>query len=201
MKTPASALKEKVRGVFHALLAYFLRGVFLFLPALATVYVVWLILRWLDNILPTGMPGLGILLLVLSITILGYIGTHWLGPTLISSIEARIRKVPFIGFLYGSVRELVDTSRHSYRFDHPVLFRPNPHSQTYQVGFLTHDAPLPGYDLVAVFVPFAFAALTGEVVFVPKDQIIPLDMRGAEALRLVISGAFVTGQSESNAAA
>lgn len=201
MLPPVHGLREKIRLVLKTLFAYFLRGVFLFLPALATVYVLWLILRWLDGIIPVGMPGLGIFLLLLGITVLGYIGTHWLGPTLIASIEARIKKIPFIGFLYGSVRELVDTSRRSYRFEYPVLFRPNPHSQTYQIGFLTHEAPIPGHDLVAVFVPFAFAALTGEVVFVPRDQVIPLDMRGADALRLVISGAFVTGQSERNATA
>lgn len=189
-----------LRRTLRILAGYFLRGVFLFLPALATIYVLWLILRWLDNILPTGMPGLGILLLVVGLTVLGYVGTHWLGPTLIASFEERIRKIPFIGFLYSSVRELVNTSRRSYRFDHPVLFRPNPHTQIYQIGFLTHEEPIPGYDMVAVFVPFAFAALTGEVVFVPRDQIIPLQMRGVDALRLVISGAFVTGQSPKNSA-
>lgn len=190
-----SPFLSTLRRTLRILFGYFLRGVFLFLPALATVYVIWLILTWLDNILPTGLPGLGILLLVMGLTVLGYIGTHWLGPTLIASVEERIRKIPFIGFLYSSVRELVDTSRRSYRFDHPVLFRPNPHTSTYQIGFLTHEEPIPGQDLVAVFVPFAFAALTGEVVFVPRDQVIPLQMRGADALRLVISGAFVTGQN------
>lgn len=188
----------RMRELAQNLLRYFVRGIFLFLPALATMYVLWFILRWLDGILPVGMPGLGILLLILGLTILGYIGTHWLGPTLIASVEERIRKVPLIGFLYSSVRELVNTSQRSYRFDRPVLFRPNPQVEVYQIGFLTHEAPLPGHNLVAIFVPFAFAALTGDVVFVPKDQVIPLEMRGIDALRLVISGAFVTGQASAN---
>ncbi|MCS7298010.1 MAG: DUF502 domain-containing protein [Bacteroidia bacterium] len=184
------AFRQTVRLLF----TYFLRGVFLFLPGLATGYVLWLILEWLDNILPTGLPGLGILLLLVGITVLGYIGTHWLGPTLIASVEERIRKIPLIGFLYGSVRELVDTSRRSYRFEQPVLFRRYPHAEAYQIGFLTHDQPLPNQELVAVFVPFAFAALTGEVLFIPRQEIIPLEMRGIEALRLVISGGFVSGR-------
>ncbi|MCX8111647.1 MAG: DUF502 domain-containing protein [Bacteroidia bacterium] len=190
-----------LRRTLRILFRYFLRGVFLFLPAIATIYVLWLILNWLDNILPTGTPGLGILLLIVALTALGYIGTHWLGPTLIGSVEERIRKIPFIGFLYSSVRELVDTSRRSYRFDYPVLFRLDPNSSVYYVGFLTHEQPLPGYNLVAVFVPFAFAALTGKVIFLPRDQVIPLEMRGSDALRLIISGAFVTGQPVRNGTA
>ncbi|MCS7153538.1 MAG: DUF502 domain-containing protein [Bacteroidia bacterium] len=191
-------VSDLLRQALRVLIGYFLRGVFLFLPALATVYVLWLILDWLDNILPIGLPGLGILLLLVSITVLGYIGTHWLGPTLIASMEARIQKIPFIGFLYGTVRELVNTSRRSYRFEQPVLFRLNPHTQIYRIGFLTHESPLPGYDFVAVFAPFSFATLTGETLFLPRELVIPLPMRGVDALRLVLSGAFVTGQSESN---
>ncbi|MEN3040076.1 MAG: DUF502 domain-containing protein [Bacteroidia bacterium] len=181
--------------ILHILATYFLRGVFFFLPALATVYVISLVLRWLDNILPTNFPGLGIFLLVVGLTVLGYISTHWIGPTLLSSIEERIRKIPFIGFFYSSVRELVDTSRRSYRFDYPVLFKPDPNSPVYQIGFLTNERPIPGHDVVAVFAPFAFSALTGKIFLVPKSEVIFLDMRGTDALKLILSGGFVTGQS------
>ncbi len=103
-------MQRRLRRLVALVFQYFLRGVLLFLPALATVYVLWVLLQWLDGILPIGLPGLGLLLLVVSLTFLGYIGTHWLGPTIIASFEARIRKVPFVGFIYSSVRELVDSS-------------------------------------------------------------------------------------------
>ncbi|MCS6896111.1 MAG: DUF502 domain-containing protein [Bacteroidia bacterium] len=190
-----SALSRYIRLALNTLVIYFLRGVFFFLPALATIYVISITLSWLDNILPTGFPGLGILLLFLGLTVLGYISTHWIGPTLLSTLEDRIRKIPFVGFFYSSVRELVNTSRRSYRFDYPVLFRPEPNSSVYQIGFLTNEHPIPGYDLVAVFAPFAFSALTGRVFLVPRSEIILLNMRGTEALKLILSGGFVTGQS------
>lgn len=172
------------------LLRYLLRGVFLFLPAIATFYLLWLLLKWLDSIIPTGIPGIGIVLLLLGLTVLGYIGTHWLGPTLIAAIEERIRKIPFIGFIYSSVRELVESSRRSFRFDRPVLVQVNPQVPLYQIGFLTHDAPLPDQPLAAVYLPYAFGFM-GDLVLVPASQIQPLALKASDTLRFIIAGGLI----------
>lgn len=188
-------MQRRLRRLVALVFQYFLRGVLLFLPALATVYVLWVLLQWLDGILPIGLPGLGLLLLVLSLTLLGYIGTHWLGPTIIASFEARIRKVPFVGFIYSSVRELVDSSRRGYRFDRPVLVRLSPHTEAYQIGFLTHDKPLPHQPgLVAVYLPYSFSFM-GKLLIVPRAQVEPLPMKAAEALRFVVSGGLIEATS------
>ncbi|MCX7605669.1 MAG: DUF502 domain-containing protein [Bacteroidia bacterium] len=189
-----TSFPSRLRALFGVFFRYFLRGVFLFLPALATFYVLWLILSWLDNILPTGFPGLGIVLLVVCLTLLGYIGTHWLGPTLIVAVEERIRKVPFIGFIYSSVRELVESSQRSFRFDRPVLVRTNPATQTYQIGFLTHEQPLTDRPLVAVYIPYSFGFM-GDLVFVPADQVEHLPLKSSEALRFVIAGGLISGRN------
>ncbi|MCS6790363.1 MAG: DUF502 domain-containing protein [Bacteroidia bacterium] len=170
-----------------------MRGLFLFLPALATIYVLWVILRWLDNILPTDLPGLGILLLITALTVLGYIGTHWLGPTLIASVEERIKKIPVVGFIYSSVRELVEGSKRANKFDRPVLVRLEPEG-VYQIGFITHENPPVPHDLIAVYTPYAFSFM-GNVVFVPKNRVEPLSMKAAEALRFVLSGAIISAES------
>ena len=172
------------------LLRYLLRGVFLFLPAIATLHLLWLLLKWLDGIIPTGIPGIGIIVLLLGLTLLGYIGTHWLGPTLIAAIEERIRKIPFIGFIYSSVRELVESSRRSFRFDRPVLVQINPQVPLYQIGFLTHDAPLPDQPLVAVYIPYAFGFM-GDLVLVPASQVQPLALKASDTLRFIIAGGLI----------
>lgn len=188
-------MQRHLRWVLALLVRYFLRGVLLFLPALTTAYVLWVILQWLDNILPTGLPGLGLLLLLVGLTLLGYIGTHWLGPTLIASFEARIRKVPFAGFIYSSVRELVESSRRGYRFERPVLVRLSPHTEAYQIGFLTHEKPLlPHPDLVAVYLPYSFSFM-GKLLLVPRSQVEPLPLKAAEALRFVVSGGLIEATS------
>lgn len=180
----------RAKLLFGLLLRYLLRGVFLFLPAIATLYLLWLLLRWLDNIIPTGIPGIGLILLLVGLTILGYIGTHWLGPTLIAAVEERIRKIPFIGFIYSSVRDLVESSRRSFRFDRPVLVQVNPQVPLYQIGFLTHDSPLPGQPLVAVYLPYAFGFM-GDLVLVPASQVQLLTLKASDTLRFIIAGGLI----------
>ncbi|MDW8088386.1 MAG: DUF502 domain-containing protein [Bacteroidia bacterium] len=181
---------KTLKKALQVFLQYFLRGVFLFLPALATGYVIWLILRWLDSLLPVRLPGMGIFLLCLGIAALGYVGTHWLGPTIVASLEERIRRIPFIGFIYSSVRELVESSRQGLRFDKPVLVQVGLEPPLYRIGFLTHERPLPDQPLVAVYMPYSFGFM-GDLWLLPSSCVQPLKLSAAEALRFVLAGGLV----------
>ncbi|MCS7188175.1 MAG: DUF502 domain-containing protein [Bacteroidia bacterium] len=181
-------LLRKLIGLF---VRYFIRGVILFLPAIVTFYLLWFLLDAIDSILPVGFPGLGILLLIVGLTVLGYISTHWLGPTLIAGVEERIRKIPLIGFIYASIRELIDDSRRSFRFDRPVLVQPDPTVPVYHIGFLTHTCPLPNKPLVAVYLPYSFSFM-GNLLLVSPEQVSELGMKSADALRFVVAGGLIT---------
>lgn len=176
------------------LVSYFLRGVFFFLPAIVTLYVLRLLLQWLDSIIPVDIPGLGILIIIVVFILLGYIATHWIGPTIWQPIEERIRKIPFVGFIYGSVREIIDNSQQKKRFDKPILIRIQENPPMYQVGFLTNANPLSNQNLVAVYVPYALSFM-GELRLVPKESIHPLPAKGADALRFAMSGGFIPLES------
>jgi uncharacterized membrane protein len=171
-----------------------LRGVFLFLPAVVTIYVLRILLEWLDSIIPLEIPGLGILILVTIFILLGYLATHWIGPSVWQPIEERIRKIPFIGFIYGSVREIIDNSQQKNRFDKPVLIRVQDNPPMYQIGFLTNSAPIAGENLVAVYIPYALSFM-GELRLVPHEAIRVLPAKGADALRFAMSGGFISMES------
>ncbi len=189
--------RSRAKRTLLQLFSYFLRGVFLFLPAIVTLYVLRIILEWLDSIIPIPIPGLGMLILVVIFILLGYIATHWIGPSVWEPIEERIRKIPFIGFIYGSIREIIDNSQQKNRFDKPVLIKIQEAPPMYQVGFLTHNAPIPTEDLVAVYVPYALSFM-GELRLVPRDAIQPLPAKGADALRFAMSGGFIPLESLSD---
>jgi len=188
---------SRIKRIFLQLFSYFLKGVFLFLPAIVTLYVLRIILQWLDSIIPLDIPGLGILILIIVFILLGYIATHWIGPSVWEPIEERIRKIPFIGFIYGSIREVIDNSRQKNRFDRPVLVRVQDAPPIYQVGFLTHPEPIPGENLVAVYIPYALSFM-GELRLVPRDIIKGLPAKGADALRFAMSGGFISLESLSD---
>ncbi len=189
MKTASPA-----RRLLLELFSYFLRGLFFFLPAFGTAYVLWVLLRWLDSLVPLDIPGLGLLALIIGFIILGYLATHWIGPTVWAPFEARIRKIPFVGFIYGSIRELIDNSQQKNRFDKPVLIRIANDPPAYQIGFLTNTQPLPGQNLVAVYVPYALSFM-GELRLVPREAIEPLPTKGADTLRFAMSGGFIPLES------
>ncbi len=188
---------SRIKRLLLLLSSYFLRGVFVFLPAIVTLYVLRVILQWLDSIIPLDIPGLGILILVIVFILLGYLATHWIGPSVWEPIEERIRKIPFIGFIYGSIREVIDNSRQKNRFDKPVLIRIQDSPPMYQVGFLTHTQPIPGENLVAVYVPYALSFM-GELRLVPPNVVKTLPAKGADALRFAMSGGFISLESLSN---
>jgi uncharacterized membrane protein len=194
MNAQTTTTPSRTKRILLQLLSYLLRGIFLFLPAIVTLYVLRIILQWLDSIIPLDIPGLGILILTIIFILLGYIATHWIGPTVWQPIEERIRKIPFVGFIYGSVREIIDNSQQKNRFDKPVLIRIQENPPMYQVGFLTHAKPLPDQSLVAVYVPYALSFM-GELRLVPKETIQPLPAKGADALRFAMSGGFIPLES------
>lgn len=197
MNAQTTPKSSRIKRIFLQLFSYFLRGVFVFLPAIVTLYILRVILQWLDSIIPLDVPGLGILILIIVFILLGYIATHWIGPSVWEPIEERIRKIPFIGFIYGSIREVIDNSRQKNRFDKPVLIRIQDSPPMYQVGFLTHIEPIPGEDLVAVYIPYALSFM-GELRLVPREVVRNLPAKGADALRFAMSGGFISLESLSN---
>jgi len=74
-----------------------------------------------------------------------------------------------------------------------VVLSEYPRKGVYSLGFLTEESsPLfkekTGRDLYNVFVPSSPSPLTGFTIIVPKDEVIFLDIKVEEAMKLIISG-------------
>ena len=57
------------RTTLRAVLGYFLRGTLVVVPLAVTAYILWLILSTLDQLLPLGIPGLGLVIMLIVITL------------------------------------------------------------------------------------------------------------------------------------
>ena len=55
-------------------LGYFLQGLLYTLPIAATIYVVYKAVVFIDGLLSVSIPGLGIAILLVSITLIGFLG-------------------------------------------------------------------------------------------------------------------------------
>jgi uncharacterized membrane protein len=189
----------------RALVGYFLRGTLVLVPLSVTAYILWLALSTLDRLLPVGIPGLGLLLCVVLITLVGFLTSNVVGRALVDSAERLLSKVPLVKLVYSSIKDLIDAFvGDKKRFDRPVAVSVYPGGSVKLLGFVTRDSlqALRLGDYVAVYLPQSYN-FAGNVVVVPRTQVEPLDVSTGELMTFIVSGGvsgFGVGQSMPRAA-
>jgi len=144
-----------------------------------------LVLLW--NILATVM-------VLILITLLGYLSRYFFGRFLIRIAERMVRTVPFVNAVYGTVKQIVDTFSTQNRavFQHVVLVE-FPRSGVFALGFLTDQVKgeIQGRtkdNLCNVFVPTTPNPTSGFLVMFPSSEVTELQMSVAEGMKVIISG-------------
>jgi len=179
----------KYRELLRDLPGYLLRGALITGPLVATVYVLYFIFRTVDDFLPIGIPGLGLLLTMLLVGLVGYFSSNVIGSGILESLERFLRRVPFVKLVYSSIKDLINAfvgDRKS--FDKPVLVRLGP-GDVRVLGFVTRESlvrlGLP--DHVAVYLPQSYN-FAGNLVIVPGDAVQPLAVPSGELMTFIVSG-------------
>jgi len=187
-------------GMLKQLVGYFLRGALVLVPIAATLYIVWLILKTMDDIVPIGIPGVGLLLTVLLITLVGFLTSNVLGRTALDAMEGMFTRLPLVKLLYSSIKDLIGAFvGEKKRFDRPVAVAVVPGSSAKILGFITRDSlhALGLHGQVAVYVPQSYN-FAGNLVIVPKEQVEVLQTPSAELMTFIVSGGisgFGVGES------
>ena len=176
------------------LFGYFVRGLLLVVPFAATIYIISGALNLIDGLVGTKFPGLGIAILLLSITFLGYLGSTLLIRSFFDLTEGFITKLPLISTIYSSLKELTSAFvGKQKKFDKPVLVLMNKEARLYKLGFVTQkelkEIHLPGS--IAVYVPHSYN-FSGDLFILPKDVVTTLDISSTEVMKFIVSGG-VTG--------
>lgn len=185
------------------LVDYFLQGLLFVVPAVVTFYVVYLAVIWMDNLLPIQvnipvpglegyrLPGLGILVILICITILGYFGTHLVRNPFFIMGERLLERTPMLKVIYTSVKDLIEAFvGEKKRFTQPVLVTVNLNPVVQRIGFITeNDLTRLGLskDRMAVYLPFSYG-FNGQLVLVEAEHVTKLDASGTEMMKFVISG-------------
>ena len=167
----------------------FAQGLLVLAPIAITIWVVIFTVTTLDDWLDTGIPGLGIVIAAIGITIIGYLTGNVVGNKLLEWLEAGMQRVPLIRILYNALRDLfgafVGTQR---KFDKPVAVEVN-RDGLKVLGFLTaerfDDPQLAGH--VSVYLPESYN-FAGNLIVVPRERVYPLDADGAEFMAFIVSG-------------
>lgn len=173
------------------LLSYFLQGLLLVAPIGLTIFVLYNLFIWVDNILPLKFPGLGVLVILIVITFLGFIGKTFLARPFLHFLEGIVKRTPLVKIIYTSLKDLFSAFvGKEKKFKHPVLVKINNESNIEKIGFLTRtDLEIIGLKdkKVAVYCPHSYA-FSGELIIVPSENVVTLNISSAEAMKFIISG-------------
>ena len=185
-------MKTKLKFVLLRLLSFFFQGVLYSAPFSITLYVIYIVFEKLDNIIPLKIPGLGIVVLVVVITLFGYLSRYIITQPFIGSIKGLIKKAPLINLIYTSVKDLVTAFvGKEKKFKQPVLVKINSVSNLEKIGFITlDDLSFLGIEgkKSAVYFPHSFA-FSGELFIVPNENITPIEnYNSAEIMKFIVSG-------------
>jgi len=167
----------------------FAQGLLVLAPVAITIWIVWFSVTTLDRWLNTSIPGLGLVIAAVAITLIGYLTGNVVGTRVVSWLEAGMQRLPIVRILYNSLRDLFGAFVGSKRkFDTPVAVELNPHGLKV-LGFLTSerfdDPQLAGH--VSVYLPESYN-FAGNLIVVPRDRVHPLDADGAEFMAFIMSG-------------
>ncbi|MFH1201684.1 MAG: DUF502 domain-containing protein [Candidatus Omnitrophota bacterium] len=188
---------------------YFFTGLIVLLPVVLTAYLLFAFFSFVDGILGGFLnsflaktvgfyvPGVGLVVSLIIVILTGLLTTVILGKRIFVILENVFLKIPFVRLIYPSAKQIINFvfSKDKPKFKKAVLVE-YPRRGIWSVGFITNDTveeikAKAGRDLFNVFIPGSPGPFTGYVMFVPKEDIIMLDMSIEEALKIIISGGVV----------
>jgi uncharacterized membrane protein len=171
-------------------LRFFLRGLLILAPAALTVYLVLAVVHWLDTTFDIGIPGVGILVMIVAVAAVGWVGSAVVVRPLFAFAERTINRLPLVGIVYTSLRDLFDAFvGDNQKFNQPVIVQVTEGSTAFRIGFITQATlgalGLP--DMAAVYFPDSYN-FSGELLLVPREFVKPLHVPSAEVMKFIVSG-------------
>jgi uncharacterized membrane protein len=180
------------------LTSYFFQGILYLAPISITIYVIYLIFDFSDNLLQEllsslfgrEIPGLGILIIIIFLTTLGYIGQTIIARPFKVFFYKVIHAIPLLELIYSAIKDFFSAFvGKDKKFNKPVRFKINPADQAYRIGFITNTnlKAMNASELIAVYVPFSYT-FTGETYLVSRDAIVPIDIPATEVMKFLVAG-------------
>jgi len=199
-------------GVAARIRNYFLTGLVVAGPVLVTLYLIWSFITWVDNLvrplippvyrpetyLPWPIPGTGLLIGVIVLTLLGFLTANLVGRSLVELGEGLLNRMPIVRPIYKTMKQIFETlfSKEGSSFRKVALVE-FPAPGMWSLVFLSQPpggdvaAKLPQGEHVSVFLPCTPNPTTGFFFYVPKRDVIELDIPVEAAAKLIMTAGLI----------
>jgi len=177
---------------------YFLQGLLLSGPLALTLYAVFLMFNYVDRLIGDPLkkhfqidtPGVGIVVLFISLTLLGIIGQTIIARPFIYFTKRLLKRTPLLNVIYTSIQDLFTAFvGKEKKFNVPVLVCMNKENNLWKLGFVT-EKNLKEFglqEMVAVYFPHSYA-FSGVLYFVPESAVKPVNLSPSEVMKFIVSG-------------
>ena len=203
---------------------YFLTGVVVCAPVAITAYLAWTFIHWVDswvkpyipsaynpdNYLPFAVPGFGLIVALLMITLVGFLTANIIGRSIVSYGEKLLNRMPLVRNIYSGLKQIFETvlANRQELFNKVGLFE-YPRRGAWSIVFIAKqqdtevNAALDDVHgkTIAVFRPITPNVTTGYLLYVPEEDVIPLDMSVEDAAKMLISAGLVGPEYEAKTSA
>ncbi len=198
--------------LFQKLRRDFLTGLVVLIPIVLTVYLVWSVITFIDKVVipiippkynPLDLfeiyiPGLGVFLFLIVTTFIGSLASGFIGRQAINLGEKILSRTPIVNTVYNSIKQIIQAvfKPDGTNFKQPCLVE-YPRKGIWAVAFISTETygeikkKINKGSLVTVFLPTTPNPTSGFMLFVPRDDIIILNMSVEDAAKLIISAGLV----------
>jgi len=199
-------------GLMGRLRAYFFAGILITAPISITFYLAWLFISFVDSqvtpwipvkynpttYLPFGLPGLGLVVVVVALTLIGMLTAGFFGRLIMKFYDGLLARMPVVRNVYSALKQIIETvlAQQSNAFRQAVLIE-YPRRGLWAIAFITGRTEeevqnLTDEETINIFLPTTPNPTSGFLLFVPKRDLVPLSMTVEEAIKMVISAGIVT---------
>jgi len=206
------------KGLGARIRNYFLTGLIVAGPVAITLYLTWSFITWVDGLvrpfipgpyrpetyLPWNIPGSGLVIAFVALTLLGFLTANLVGRTLVEAGELLLDRMPLVRSLYKGLKQVFETvfseSNTSFRKVGLVEF---PSPGMWSLVFLSQP---PGSDIaarlpsqeehVSAFMPCTPNPTTGFFFYLPRRDIIELDISVEAAAKLIMSAGLIQPEGD-----
>lgn len=193
----------RIKNIFKA---YFGAGLLVLGPLAISVWIAKTVVESADEALqtsrwlPVHIPGLGFVVAIVAILLAGFLGRNVLGRWLFVGAGEVLAKVPVVGAIYSSSRQVFETllGGHQKSFGRVVVVN-FPQSTSLALAFVTSETAPPEIQklyqepLISVYVPTTPIPTSGFYLYVPKAQAKATELSVDEALKVIVSLGLVRG--------
>ena len=217
-KTKAKKVVRKRGGLIGRLRNDFLTGLVIVLPISLTIWMIWAFVGFVDDRVLPLVPdaykptnewrGFGVIVFLMFTTVVGAMTKGLFGRQLLRYAENIVDRMPVIRSIYNGVKQIVETvlSQSNSSFEKACVVE-YPRRGVWAIAFVSTSTKgeilekAKQEEMMSVFLPTTPNPTSGFLLFVPRKDVVFLDMDVEAAAKLVISAGLVMPPSNEELAA